>query len=529
MLRYAVSSGRHPPLSCSPSVCSPARKRRHGFSAAAAMNVVDVDGLALHQQQGGEEDKMVKEISEAVQQCLTTLKGLWADVGVDPAGRESVCREIALDVDRALQAKISDARETKAQTALKIRLALRRMKAIYAQLGVAPPATDFTCVDDASSPDSVNSLPCGEMGLLLQLVTLEGMLATADAQRAARLQDFTCKTDKLRQLLVEQYGVLDAEREGCLALSGETDLSDAREQLLIKAIAAGVAARAARAKDIKECVATMHGLWDVLGSDEDQQGTEQGKWAGLDAQIYGGVELKPSTAVLNSTKERLASLQALEEVRREAVSALISSLQQLWTRVQTPLEEQEAYLQEHTGITVQDIQHHETTLAALERTLHDMLPGLLAIGTERMSQLQKALLEDASPVCNLSDSLTISALEEVEAAVTSAEARLELRQGVLGLIERRDAILKEAAELKNAGQDPSRLLDKSAGSFRARQQEEKRRNMVRTHTSASLQNAVSLLRVAGFPRTFARKLCEANRARGRGNVDARNSFRSTIT
>ena len=37
---------------------------------------------------------------------------------------------------------------------------------------------------------------------------------------------------------------------------------------------------------------------------------------------------------------------------------------------------------------------------------------------------------------------------------------------------------QEAAELKHAGQDPSRLLDKSAGSFRARQQEEKRRNMV---------------------------------------------------
>jgi len=180
---------------------------------------------------------------------------------------------------------------------------------------------------------------------------------------------------------------------------------------------------------------------------------------------------------------------------------------------------------------VQHIQHHETTIAALEKTLHDLLPGLIGAGTERLSHLQLALLEEETPVHTFSSTPAVSVLEEVEAAVTVAEARLQRRHSVLGLIERRDAILKEAAELKNAGQvlslshtnphahshalthsltyshtcthtlarthppthsisqvfphtlthsqDPSRLLDKSAGSFRARQQEEKRRNMVR--------------------------------------------------
>jgi len=418
---------------------------------------VDVAATADPQCNGSaaEEDRVVNDISDAVQQCLATLKGLWSDVGADPEERLRVCREIALDVDRALQAKISDARETKAQTALKIRLALRRMKAIYVQIGTAPPDTDFTCVDDSSGTDSVNSLPCGEnqMGLILQLAKLEGMLAAADVQREERSEVFTRKTDKLRELLVEQYGVLNAEREGCLDLSGETDLSDARERLLAEAIAAGIAARAARANDIKECVTTLRALWAVLGSDDDQQGTEQGTWAALDAQVYaGGADLKPSTAVLCSAKERLASLQALEGVRREAVSALLSSLQLLWMRVQTPPEEQAAYLQEHTGITVQHIQHHETTIAALEKTLHDLLPGLIGAGTERLSHLQLALLEEETPVHTFSSTPAVSVLEEVEAAVTVAEARLQRRHSVLGLIERRDAILKEAAELKNAGQ-----------------------------------------------------------------------------
>ena len=52
------------------------------------------------------------------------------------------------------------------------------------------------------------------------------------------------------------------------------------------------------------------------------------------------------------------------------------------------------------------------------------------------------------------------------------------RQAVLKQIERREAILKEAAELRNAATDPSRLLDRGANSFRVRQQEERRRNMV---------------------------------------------------
>ena len=80
-------------------------------------------------------DEVVSYMSRAVEDALHVLNGLWADVGMEPGERLQVCRSIMLDVDRALQAKINDARESKAQTVLKIRLTHRRMKAIYAQLG----------------------------------------------------------------------------------------------------------------------------------------------------------------------------------------------------------------------------------------------------------------------------------------------------------------------------------------------------------------------------------------------------------
>jgi hypothetical protein len=433
-----------------------------------------------------DEGLVMQGVSTAVQECLATLQGLWADVGCPGDERLATCKEIALEVERALQAKISDAREVKAQTALKVRLALRRIKAIYVQLGVETPKTDFACAGDASESSeaacAASSPPeAPQLGLRLQLERLEGMLEAAEAQRAARMAVFTSKTDQLRDLLLEQYGTLDAERIGCLDLSGETDLTEQRERLLMQAIEAGVAAREARRKDIQEAVAAMQKLWEVLGSDEDQEGSDRHRWADLDAEVMaGGSSLAPSTAVLNAAKERLASLQALEEVRHEAVNALLSSLELLWRRVQTPKEEQAAYRKENVGITLNDIQHHESTIGALEQTLAAMLPSLISAGAERLSHLQKALLEEQDPPSAVvgNETPTVAILEQIEASIARATGRLERRQGVLGLIERRDAILKEAAELKNAGQDPSRLLDKSAGSFRVRQQEEKRRNMV---------------------------------------------------
>jgi hypothetical protein len=434
-------------------------------------------------------DEVVSYMSRAVEDALHVLSGLWADVGMEPEERLQVCRSIILDVDRALQAKISDARESKAQTVLKIRLTHRRMKAIYAQLGIPPPNTDFACGDDASAADhpgaSCDAAKRGDaektqMGLRLQLEKLEQMLEEADAKRSQRLEAFTSMAAELCGMLLEQYGPLDEERQGCLDLSGETDLSDAREQLLLKAISAGKAARDARARDIMECVGSMRALWEVLGSDEDQRDAQQEQWMQLDAEVQaGGTGLHPSAAVLKSAKERLESLQILAEVRQQAVAALVSSLELLWRRVETPSQEQDAYKRQHTGITLQDIRYHEATLAELEKKLDSMLPALINASTARLETLQKALLEQESPTSTVDNAaITVAALEKLEAEIESAEARLEQRQGVLTLLERRDAILKEAAELKSAGQDPSRLLDKSAGSFRARQQEEKRRNMV---------------------------------------------------
>ncbi len=424
-----------------------------------------------------EEGLVVQSISAAVHEALVTLQGLWRDVGCSSDERLAVCKDIALDVDRALQAKISDVSEIRAQTALRVRLALRRIRAIYVQLGVEPPNTNFACAGDATeSPDASSFAPMEQsselrLGLRVQLERLEGMIEIAEARRADRMAVFTAKTDQLRELLLEQYGALDDERTGCLDLSGETDLTDQREQLLVKAIEAGVAAREARSRDIKECVSAMQKLWAVLGSDEEKQGRERDKWAELDAQVMaGGLSLAPSTAVLNAAKERLESLQALEEVRRQAVAALLASLQLLWDRVKTPQDEQLAHRENTAGITIQDIQRHEAAIGELEQALADMLPALISAGTERHSLLQQALLEDKDPTANFGDgTLTVATLEEVEQAVARAAARLELRQGVLALIERRDGILKEAAELKHAGQDPSRLLDKSAGSFRVRQ------------------------------------------------------------
>ena len=84
---------------------------------------------------------LVKSVASAVQVALTQLDRLWTDVGVASGERDVVCREILNAVESSLRGKINDARETKAQVTLKIRLALRRIKAIYTQLGGSPPNT----------------------------------------------------------------------------------------------------------------------------------------------------------------------------------------------------------------------------------------------------------------------------------------------------------------------------------------------------------------------------------------------------
>lgn len=334
-----------------------------------------------HPEQGidiPDEKCLVKSVASAVQVALTQLDRLWTDVGVASGDRHVVCREIMHAVESSLRGKINDARETKAQVTLKIRLALRRIKAIYTQLGISPPNTDFVCADDAPPAEEEMTASCSrltgsvmdlhnrehKLGLFSQLERLEGMLAAADAKRTEKLRAFTSKTEELRELLLEQYGVLDEERQVCLDLSGETDLSEAREQLLMKAIAAGRAARDARAKDIKEMLTSMRALWKTLGTDDDDADTDRSRWCELDAEVLaGGSELKASTAVLKSAKDRLASLQTLEQSRREKVGALLAALQVLWARLQTPPEEQEAYQKEHSDVTMEEVQHHCTSTA----------------------------------------------------------------------------------------------------------------------------------------------------------------------
>lgn len=415
--------------------CSSEATKASMSTAAAASNTdqrADEDALG----DMASEQEAIEGIVRSVHTALAQLEDLWTDVGVESKERRTACQEIALDVQRTLQAKINDAREAKAQTALKIRVARNRMQAIYMQLGVSAPNTDFACSDDATSADSLGSAPAqrGEdwMGLRMQLEKLENMLAAAEVQRAKRLDVFTSKTAELRELLQEQYGELDAQSHACLELEGETDLSNAREELLVEAIAKGRKARGARARDIKESIAAMRTLWEVLGADEEQQTPEQSLWVELDAEVHSGavsLQLKPSTTVLKSANERLASLQALEQTRRAHVAELLSSLQLLWSRVKTPLEEQVEYQEKYTGITLQDIEHHEATRMSLAKTLLDMLPGLVAARSQRLEELHKALLENTDPISAIGGSeISVAVLEEIESAVVEAESRLELRQ-----------------------------------------------------------------------------------------------------
>jgi len=233
------------------------------------------------------EQKVIDGIigANAVQIALKQLHVLWTDLGVE-SKECTVCEEIARAVQRALQPIISNVQEAKAQTTLKIRIVRNSMQAIYMQLGVAEPNTGFARCNDVTAIDSLSHAHTqrGEdwMSLRQQLEKLQGMLAAAEVQRAKRLDVFMSKTAELRELLLEEYGELDAQSHACLDLSGETDLSDSREKLLVEAIAKGRKARGARARDIEECIAAIRTLWEVLGADEE----EQSLWSELDADGY---------------------------------------------------------------------------------------------------------------------------------------------------------------------------------------------------------------------------------------------------
>ena len=417
-----------------------------------------------------------------------TLEGLWTDVGLDELERLAVCKDIALEVERTVHARVADARETKAQTVLKARLALRRLNSIHAQLGTPVPSTDFVTVDEPSidAPAEAAGIPehsirASQMPLTSQLRKIESLLAQAEAEMEARKRAFAEMASTLRALMLEQFGTIDGNAllQSCLDLSGETDLSDARKSLLSDAIEKGRSAREARSRDIQDCVGLMQHIWARVGTNEDEANPV---WAAFDADVRaGGTGLEPSTAVLEQAKERLALLQVLDQERRQAIEARRASLFTLWTRVQTPREEQQAFLSLHPGISLHEMRRHEAMIASLETTLQDILPGLIATASMHLASLDNALLESLTPsvdAITTGDCVSVAVLEELETAVRGAEERLEERRGVLGLIERRDTMRGEAAQLKHAAQDPSRLLDKSAGSFRARQLEERRRNMV---------------------------------------------------
>ena len=220
-----------------------------------------------------------------------TLEGLWTDVGLDELERLAVCKDIALEVERTVHARVADARETKTQTVLKARLALRRLNSIHAQLGTPVPSTDFVTVDEPSvdAPAEAAGIPehsirASQMSLTSQLRKIESLLAQAEAEMEARKRAFADMASTLRALMLEQFGTIDGNAllQSCLDLSGETDLSDARKSLLSDAIEKGRSAREARSRDIQDCVGLMQHIWARVGTNEDEANPV---WAAFDADV----------------------------------------------------------------------------------------------------------------------------------------------------------------------------------------------------------------------------------------------------
>jgi Microtubule associated protein (MAP65/ASE1 family) len=268
----------------------------------------------------------------------------------------------------------------------------------------------------------------------------------------------------------------------CSREEREADLTRERIDQYATAVATAQGEIDRRQAVIDGHCATIQGLWGELknqpgpgeGDDLDKRVARDGAASAEASPTTGqtrNVNNLVSVKLIADLEQKISGLNELKLERQARIKQLAEDITELWDLLTVDDAEREQFFAQHTGLGTDVITACEGELArrqaekvaklrelimGMRETLTELWEELCTGDADRRADFPAAFLEGDSD-------FTDEALAAHDVHIGVLEKRAEKARSLIKLIQERDTILGEKAELDAANDDPDRLQSRKAG------------------------------------------------------------------
>ncbi|XWS32317.1 hypothetical protein CRYUN_Cryun23aG0149300 [Craigia yunnanensis] len=352
---------------------------------------------------------MLNQYSEQFERIETTcgsllceLQKIWDEVGEVDGQRDTILFELEQECLKLYMKKVDEAKECRTKLQRDIAIAKAEISDICISMG----------------ENSVNHVLKPVRNLKEELETISPLLEDMRRKKVERINQYVGVVEQIQKLSNEILGV--KEQNGNKVLVDETNLSLRRLEELHTELHELQNEKINRLNQVQDHINTINSLCTVLGMDFKQ----------TVCRIHPTLDdLNGEKDASNNTIARLAaqiqSLQELKIKRMQKIQDLASALLELWHLMDTPVEEQQVFLNVTCKIAASEPEITEPNMLSIDciKNVEEEVSRLQRLKISRMKEIvlkKKVELEDMCRRTHMVMEALISADYSIEAMESGA-------------------------------------------------------------------------------------------------------------
>lgn len=395
--------------------------------------------------------QLMEKIEIDIKHVVRSLEAIWNEVGYSDEERGLQMDKLSDELTQTLRAKLAQEVEVRDVFKKDIETKTRDCESLARALG---------CESAELSESLSNARELRLSHGLMRLEEEQSRLEMVKRDRLARLEPACDALGDLARRLEERL-------EPALERVGDHDLRESRLRAFEAKLSELRGIEAERTVDVAKFDAQSRALVRELEDEDDDELSASIQWNEGDV---GG------TAV-ERAKQRLTRLREEKAARLRRLSALGDQISLLWERLDVDAEAQQKFraLCRDSTIKKKTFRLGEAELAKLQAELKERVGDLVAVRRRRLTELWDELNvsheERAKFAPFFAATVDEAALAEHEEMLAKLEAKREVLQPIVRLVEKREELILEREKVDKLQLDPHRLTRRVAGSHAERKYE----------------------------------------------------------
>ncbi|KAL7584874.1 hypothetical protein Lser_V15G43722 [Lactuca serriola] len=361
---------------------------------------------------------------------LYELQIIWDEVGENDTERDKMLLELERECLEVYRRKVDSANKRRAQLRQAIADSEAELASICSSMGERP-------VHIRQSDQTPRSLKEELRALLPELEEMK-------KRKSERRNQFLEILEQIQKIQMEIYTTSSN------TILDETDLSLRNLQELQTKLQTLQKEKSDRLKQVLDHMSSLNSLCLVLGMDFNQTMQE------IHPTLSEGANM--SKSISNETISKLAnSIQRLREIkieRKQKIQDLATSLIELWTLMDTPIEEQQMFQSVTCNIAASEEEITEPNLLSVDfiNYVDAEVSRLEELKSSKMKELVMKKRTELEDICRKTHLITESdtsleiAIEAIESGVVDASSVLEQIEILIGKVKEEAFSRKEILE-----------------------------------------------------------------------------------